>query len=165
MNKETLCELADYHIWANNRVWDCVMALAEAQFYEPLSYSVGSIHNQVVHTMSAEWIWLARLKGEMPTAMLRPQDYPTRADVWNYWQAISQELRAHIQQQPEATFYDAFAYRMTNGNTGQHRRGQILLQVFNHGTDHRAQILAMIHTLGGPTIEQDYLFYLRETKG
>jgi uncharacterized damage-inducible protein DinB len=36
------------------------------------------------------------------------------------------------------------------------------LHVINHGTDHRAQILAMLNQLGGETVEQDLIFYLRE---
>ena len=41
-------------------------------------------------------------------------------------------------------------------------QGAILLHVFNHGTDHRAQALAMIDRLGGETVGQDLLTYLVE---
>lgn len=39
---------------------------------------------------------------------------------------------------------------------------QAMLQVANHSTDHRAQVLAGIQRLGGPTVGQDYLDYLFE---
>ena len=39
-------------------------------------------------------------------------------------------------------------------------RWQILLHMVNHGTDHRAQILARLHELGAPTTEQDLVLYL-----
>jgi len=38
---------------------------------------------------------------------------------------------------------------------------ETLLHVVNHGTDHRAQILAMLHGMGAPTVAQDLLFYMR----
>jgi uncharacterized damage-inducible protein DinB len=36
---------------------------------------------------------------------------------------------------------------------------EAILQVFNHSTDHRAQIGAALHKVGGPTTPQDFLFY------
>ena len=39
---------------------------------------------------------------------------------------------------------------------------QTLLHMINHGTDHRAQTLAMMHGMGAETIAQDYSKYLRQ---
>jgi uncharacterized damage-inducible protein DinB len=36
---------------------------------------------------------------------------------------------------------------------------QVLLQVANHGTDHRAQLLKLLTDLGVKTESQDYIFY------
>jgi uncharacterized damage-inducible protein DinB len=36
------------------------------------------------------------------------------------------------------------------------------MQVLNHSTDHRAQLLDAVRERGGPTDEQDYLTYLHE---
>jgi uncharacterized damage-inducible protein DinB len=37
---------------------------------------------------------------------------------------------------------------------------QVLLHVANHGTDHRAQLLRLLHDLGVKTGPQDYIFYV-----
>jgi uncharacterized damage-inducible protein DinB len=37
---------------------------------------------------------------------------------------------------------------------------QVLIHVINHGTDHRAQILRILHDLGVKTTSQDYVFYV-----
>ncbi len=42
---------------------------------------------------------------------------------------------------------------------------EALVQVANHSTDHRAQIMAGLHRLGAPTMGQDFLDYLFETRG
>ena len=39
---------------------------------------------------------------------------------------------------------------------------QILLHVANHGTDHRAQLLALLHQLGVKGFPQDYIMYTWE---
>ena len=36
---------------------------------------------------------------------------------------------------------------------------QVLLQLVNHGTDHRAQLLRCLHDMGIKTVSQDYIFY------
>ncbi len=46
------------------------------------------------------------------------------------------------------------------GGLKRNTRWQILLQGVNHGTDHRAQVLALLHQLGAPTLEQDFMIYL-----
>jgi uncharacterized damage-inducible protein DinB len=39
---------------------------------------------------------------------------------------------------------------------------QVFAHVANHGTDHRAQILRLLHDLGAPTFSQDFMIYLWE---
>ena len=38
---------------------------------------------------------------------------------------------------------------------------QVLFHVLNHGTDHRAQLLAMVAQFEAPTFDQDYALYVR----
>jgi uncharacterized damage-inducible protein DinB len=40
------------------------------------------------------------------------------------------------------------------------RLWQVLLHVVNHGTDHRAQLLALLHGLGVKTFAQDYALFI-----
>jgi uncharacterized damage-inducible protein DinB len=37
---------------------------------------------------------------------------------------------------------------------------QVLLHVVNHGTDHRAQMLKILHDFGVKTESQDYIFFV-----
>ena len=39
---------------------------------------------------------------------------------------------------------------------------QVLLHVVNHGTDHPAQLLRLLHDMGVKTESQDYIFYVYE---
>ena len=49
------------------------------------------------------------------------------------------------------------------GLKSENPRWELLLHLANHATDHRAQILAMLHHhFHVPTIEQDMIFYLTE---
>lgn len=162
MNTASVLTLYDYNYWAHRRVWGCVEQLSEVQFTQESDYSWGSVHSQVVHTMSAEWIWFSRLKGDSPTGALRNEEYPTRAAIRQKWDAVEQEVRAYLNSLSDADLEGDFTYQTTSGESYTHNRLNILLHVVNHGTDHRAQTLAIIDQVGGPTVEQDLLFYLRE---
>ena len=161
MNLETIQMLYDYNYWAHRRVWDCVTQLGDEAFYRPLDYSIGSIHSQLVHTMGAEWIWFSRLQGMSPTAILKDEVYPTHDAVRAKWNTIEAEIRGFLTNLNPNRFLEKFSYNTTKGIAHEDSLLGILIHVVNHGTDHRAQILAMCHQLDGPTVEQDLIFYLR----
>jgi uncharacterized damage-inducible protein DinB len=162
MHIDTIRLLYDYNYWAHRQVWACVEPLSEADYRRPVDYSMGSVHEQITHVMSAEWIWFSRLRGTSPTAMLHPEDFPDRATVRARWDEIEGEVRAYLGQLTETALLSTFEYSRTGGQRHQDRVLDILLHVVNHGTDHRAQILELLHTYGAPTIAQDLIFYLRE---
>ncbi len=161
--RDHLRMLFNYTYWAHKRVWtNCILPLSDEQYRQPLDYSIGSIHNQVVHTMSAEWMWLSRIHGHNPSAMLNPDDFADRDAVRARWDALEAEMRAYVDGLPADVSSLTFTYTTTSGKSYTQPVSHILFQLINHGTDHRAQTLAMIHTLGGATIAQDLIMYLRE---
>ncbi|PJF40554.1 MAG: hypothetical protein CUN55_12570 [Phototrophicales bacterium] len=162
MKLDYIRTLYDYNYWAHKRVWTCVIQLSEEQFQRPLDYSIGSIHAQIVHTMSAEHVWFSRLRGESPQKMFQPEDYPTFDSIRQTWDKIESQVYDYLNQLDEATLASELIYQNTKGQNFSTSIWGILLHVVNHGTDHRAQTLAMIDRVGGPTIDQDLIRYLRE---
>lgn len=164
MNVATIRMLFDYNYWAHGRVWDCVMQLSEAKFTQPLTYSVGSIHAQMVHTMSAEHIWFSRIRGESPRAMFTPADYPTREAIRAKWDEIEHQVCNYLEAlRDDMLLGGTIQYQKTDGALEEESLIGVLLHLVNHGTDHRAQVLAMIDRIDGPkTVAQDMVAYLRE---
>ncbi len=163
MNAAYFRRLFDYNYWAHGRVWDCVMQLTGEQFTRPCDYSIGSVHAQVVHTMGAERLWLTRVRGAAIARIPPPEDYPTREMIRVRWDEIEQEWRKYLDGLKDEDLEKQIEYVSITGNT---RRVNVLcdsiMQILNHSTDHRAQTLAVIHQLGGKTIEQDLIFYTWE---
>lgn len=164
MNIEYIRMMFDYNYWAHRQVWACVMELTETQFRENIAYSHGSVHNQVVHTMSAESVWLERLKGTSPRHLFKPSDYPSRHAIRRKWDEIESDFRAYLQSLTEDQLSQNISYQQTSGEPEIEPLWAMLVHVVNHGTDHRAQTLAVMGTLGGPTVEQDLIIYLRTLK-
>jgi uncharacterized damage-inducible protein DinB len=161
MNRETFMQLFDYCRWANHRVWECVMELSNDDFYKPLNYSVGSIQAQVFHTMQIEHWWPHFLR----TGQMHFYDYAEDTDrdtIRALWDNTEAENKAYIAQ-----LTDEQLERLVHPGEWEVEEApitvrQALYQVLFHSMDHRAQTLAMLHTLGAPTVEQDFLSYLHD---
>jgi uncharacterized damage-inducible protein DinB len=162
MNPEAIRLLFEYHYWASERVWDCIMALTDEQFVQPLDYSQGSIRNHIVHVMSTTQRWIKRLQQVDVPAHLAFGDYPTRAETKAMWDVLKAAALDSILAFDQIQLDEIVTWELPARNINTHNpRWEILLHIANHATDHRAQILAMLHTqFGVKTVEQDLIFYL-----
>lgn len=152
----------NYNYWAHREVWACVVELTEEQFQQEFDYAWKSVHGQIVHVMGAEEVWLTRLRdGVSPSALPTPEAYPTRNGIRAHWDTIETQVRRYLAQVDDNLLNAEVEYRNTKGDLYTINRGRTLMHLVNHGTDHRAQILYMIHQMGGRTIEQDYLHLIR----
>jgi uncharacterized damage-inducible protein DinB len=152
MNADGFRQLYDYHFSVNRRIWDkCIVSLSDEQFDRDLPYSIGSIHNQTVHMMSIDERWFSGLRGEELPDFLQPTDYADRVAVRSYWDSVEGKMRDYL----DALKDDQLLSPMDNLVVWQ-----VLIHVANHATDHRAQVLAMLNTLGVKTFPQDFIFHL-----
>jgi len=162
MNDQAIRSFVDYHYTANRQLWTCVMLLTDEQVARPFAFSIGSIHNHLVHMMQAEHVWLCRLKAiESDLNRYLPELFPSRVEIRHHWNELESQVRAYLESLHEGDLTRPIQYQATAGETYTHQVFGILMHLVNHGTDHRAQIMALINLLEGPTIEQDYIFYLR----
>ncbi len=162
MHPDVLTEMFQYNYWAHRQVWACVEKLSDAQFIQEFDYAWKSVHGQIVHVMGAEEVWLTRLRdGISPAILPTPQSYPTRSAIRAKWDKIEKQVTAYVTMLDDNVANEILTYRNTKGTAYQIHRGKILMHLVNHGTDHRAQILYMIHQMGAETIEQDYLHLIR----
>ncbi|MCC6906090.1 MAG: DinB family protein [Anaerolineae bacterium] len=163
MNTLYFVRLFDYTYWAHRRLWHCVMQLSAEQFSRPSSYSIGSVHQQIVHTLGAEEVWLPRIHGTSPSSFPQPADLPTRTDIRLRWDAIEKDWRRYLDRLEDTDLEKPVTFRLIKDTSERTAvLSDILGHVANHSTDHRAQILALIHALGGETAEQDFIIYSRE---
>ncbi len=162
MNPEAIRILFGYAAWAGERLWPLILSLSPEQFTRELSYSRGSIRNQVVHVMSAERRWMQRLQPAELSPHLRFEAYPTPEAAHRQWQATQTEVLGYVGSLGQAELDEVVPATLPDrGLSFALPRWQVLLHVANHATDHRAQILATLNEhFGLPTEEQDLLFYL-----
>ena len=147
-----------YNYWANKRVWKHVTMLSEEQFTRRCDYSMGSVSQQVVHQMFAEELWLSRIRGDEQTVKARR--YASRVAIASHWKDVEQAWLSYLDTLAEDQLNEEITFTSQTYETEFHNpRWEGLMQTINHSTDHRAQILSLIHQVGGDTSEQDFIFY------
>jgi uncharacterized damage-inducible protein DinB len=153
---DIICTMIDYHVSTNRHLWGVIQRnLTDAQFAQDLGYSWGSIRSVMAHMMSVDRWRVNNVLERTDPGQLNPDDYPTRDSFDALFQDVEQRLLDLVSSLSEddldrvpADFKESV--------------WQLLMQVVNHGTDHRAQMLAMLHQMGIPTFPQDFIFYLWE---
>ncbi len=158
MNAEAFRHFYEYHFAENRKIWDeYVSPLSEEQFTQDVDYSHGSVKDQIVHLMSADEQWFTGLRGEDIPGHLNPADFKNRGAIREHWDTLEKKMREYLAKlQDEMLPGKPFA----EGEDKDLLLWQVLLHVANHGTDHRAQILRLLHDLGVRTTSQDYIFYV-----
>lgn len=150
-----------YSWWAQRKIWQCILTVSDEDFVRPIDYSVGSLHQQVVHVLWAEDVWYARIH-----ALPRPDHsyltLPTRQDVRAAWDDVEDRWQAYVAALTPLELERIVTFTRTSGEQVSLPVWQIIAHMVNHGTDHRGQMLRIIHDMGGETFEQDLFFYLRE---
>jgi uncharacterized damage-inducible protein DinB len=101
--------------------------------------------------MSIDERWFSGLRGAPLPDFLKPADYPDRAAVRAYWDVVESTMCNYL----EILTDSQLSAPMDNLQVWQ-----VLIHVANHGTDHRAQVLAMLNTMGITTFPQDFIFHL-----
>ncbi len=164
MTPQSLSTLYHYSYWAVDKLWECIEQLTDEEFTRPLNYSTGSIRHHLVHMMSSTQRWFARIEGVALPPHLAFEDYATRQTTQTKWHELSASALTYITSLTQAQLDEPVTWEIANRNLrGVHHRWELLLHVANHATDHRAQILAMLHQhFGKQTVEQDMIFYLAD---
>lgn len=158
MNADAFRHFYNYHFALNRFVWDTyVMPLTEEQFTQQVSYSHGSVRNQIVHLMSTDDAWFRDLRGLDDAVLPDLDNVDDRRVLRGYWNDLEESMRDYLKELRD----DMLEQKpFPQGEDENLILWQVLLHVVNHGTDHRAQLLRLLNDLGVKTVSQDYIFYV-----
>ena len=160
MTPRQIQTLFDYHYASFDKIRECVAELTDEQFLAESAYSVGSARNQLAHCLMVDIRWLARMRQQTPPDA-EYDDFPDQATLWREWADVRSRVLAYVNGLTAQELDEIVDLQFPNrGGLRRNPRWQILLHMVNHGADHRAQILALLHQLGAATFEQDLMLHL-----
>jgi uncharacterized damage-inducible protein DinB len=160
MNTGDILFLYQYNQWANARILNTAAVVTQEQFLMPASFPHGGLRGTLVHALSAEWIWRTRWEGTSPTAVLKPDAFPTFESLRNRWAEEETQLMDLVNSMTDERLYRTFDYRNTSGKPFTRILWQVMAHVVNHGTQHRAEAAAILTDLGHSPGDIDLISFL-----
>ena len=109
-------KLFAYNSWAWQHIFASITQLDPSDYHAPRQlFGASSIHFILVHAMSAESIWLARIQGESPTALFDPAAYADFTAVHDQWRDIIHNWANFVQWLNDTHCKANVSYQNTNG--------------------------------------------------
>lgn len=158
-------QLYDYHVWANEQLFNHLDQLPEEAFHAEVTSVFPSVAQTLGHMYLFEQLYMSLLAGE------KNEDIFPRMPEWR------EETQGKALAEMRQLFADAaIQFRDLLGRTPdpdkamtlEHPKfgrfdthfSEILRHVVNHGTYHRGNITAMLRQQGYTGVPTDYLFFL-----
>ena len=116
----------------------------------------------MAHLLSAQQVWFARCSGGSNTGRILWPDNWTPDMLPNIIEENSQDWLSLLSTLTPADFDKIISYQNMQGDQFETRLSDILTQVTNHGTHHRAQIVQQLKLAGVEYLPfTDYIAYIR----
>src|SRR5688500_11217099 len=156
---EAIRELYAYSAWANTRILETARQLTREQFTTQSDGS-DSIRDTLVHTASAQWLWLERWRGTSPTELWDPDDFPDVATLRNRWDEVEAATSDYLGTLREPDLARVVSYVNFQRETWAYPLWQQLLHQVNHATQHRSEAALLLTRLGYSPGWLDLLVYV-----
>lgn len=163
MSKKMLLTLYEYNYWATEKILTQVRKLNEQQFLAATPFSAGSVRDTLVHLLAAEWIWRLRMQEQtFPTTLLNPADFPTLETIETLLETEKHQMWGFLGGLDEEDLQQVMAYHTTSGKEMANVLGHVLHHLVLHGMQHRAELAAILTSLGYSPGDIDFIVYLRD---
>jgi len=151
MLKEHLNHLFKYNDWAIRQTAESIVGLKKKN---------EKSEELLSHIISAQKIWLNRILGRDIAA--NPWQKITQEEWILQSTAVTAEWINFLEGLHDEGFEKRIEYKNSKGEKFVNTIKDIVVQVINHSTYHRAQIAQLIRQSGGEPVKTDYIVYQRQ---
>jgi uncharacterized damage-inducible protein DinB len=148
-----------YSDWANQRIVETALLLSPEQL-SSLESSNNSLRDPLVHIMSAQRIWLARMRDGTTPATLDPSDFSDIPSIRAHWTAINHATQQFLAQLDERALEQARTYTNDRGEQNTYPIWQMLVHQANHAMQHRSEVAFVLTSMDHSPGWLDFLYYL-----
>jgi len=141
---DTVTTLFDHHRWANLRLLERCAELNPEQLDATVLGTFGSIRETLEHIVTSEQSYFSRISTGQPRAYAEDAPLMTMAEIVESARTTGNGL---VEWAPKVQGDDMVEVDW-DGAPRAVPKTVILTQVINHGTEHRAQIMAILTQLG-----------------
>jgi len=153
----------DYDAWATDRILAQAAKLTPEQFTTAASAALPSVRQLLAHTLIAQMLWRTRFETGTSNVGVRSEDSLDMETLRQRWVEERRAMRAHLDTLTDDDLGRPFRFER-RGETAELTRWQILFQLINHGTQHRAEVAAILTDYGHSPGDLDFFFFVQSSK-
>ncbi len=149
---------------ARGRLFDALRTLADSDYRREFPFALRRLSATLPHMLNAEWNYAWRIeRGERPDQSRKPippDSEPSFAEVESAWRVQAETTRRAIESSRAAGAWETI--RETRTPIGgrimivRASPADIFMQLLCHEVHHRAQVMAMLKTMGVTVQDLDY---------
>jgi uncharacterized damage-inducible protein DinB len=162
---ETIQQLFDYNVWANQRTIAGCEALSTEQFVQQVGGSFGSVRNTLAHIMDVEWLYHERWQGRSPATIPKAENYSNLSDIKSRWKSVDADMNRFVRGLSTESIAEVIEFRNTKGLLFRQPLWETMQHLVNHGTYHRGQVTTLLRQLGAVPQASDMIYFYRERSG
>ena len=165
--------MAEYNRWMNQKLYEQVLALPEAEIILERRAFFGSIFGTLNHLCVADVIWLKRFASSAlsplaeldawpaPTSLTMPMADNIQA-LWEKRQQLDDLIERWVLTLDDAVLASPLAYHNTRGLPFHKTLFFLVSHFFNHQTHHRGQVTTLLTQQGADPGVTDLLALIPE---
>jgi uncharacterized damage-inducible protein DinB len=155
-------ELLLYTLWADRLFLSALVDVRPEDLVRDTGSSFPSVLATMAHVLGAERTWLSRLSGQPADRVPGVADFPDRESLTAAWADTSAELEFLLAALTAEQLHADLTWSNTRGDTFTRPLWQPLLQLVNHGTYHRGQVVTQLRQLGYKAPQSDLIRFFLE---
>jgi uncharacterized damage-inducible protein DinB len=161
MLTEVVRSLYRYNSWANAQILRAAATLTPAQLHERVTGGgFESVHDTLVHTLAAQWLYLERWHGRSPRAMPEPAQFAGLAAIGARWDEIERDTQAFLGTLDDTRLGETIAYTNFHGERWAYPLWQQMVHQVNHATQHRSEAAMLLTKHGHSPGGLDLLYFV-----
>ncbi|MGD8452339.1 MAG: DinB family protein [Phycisphaerae bacterium] len=160
LDPETMRAGHAYGDMANERLCRLAVELSDEQLDRPFEIGLGTLRKTLLHIRDAEQWWYENWINPAPVEFAKLPPETSIGDLQRLFAETTERRDAFVEQVRGPDLERVVTAEVRPGACLSFRLGETMLQLFGHGTHHRAQALNMLRHLGAEVPALDYIAWL-----
>lgn len=155
-------DLLLYMLWADRQMLKAVRAVRPEDLNRDAGVSFRSILGTLSHILGTQRIWLSRLLGHAENAATGPADFPDLLSWITGWEENASGVEAFLAGLTDEQLAAPLTWTNKEGVSHTRPLWQPVLQMVNHSTYHRGQVVSLLRQMGYPAESTDLIRFFSE---
>jgi uncharacterized damage-inducible protein DinB len=155
-------DLLLYMLWADRQMLKSVRSVRSEDLTRDAGVSFRSLLGTMAHILGGEKLWLSRLLGHPDHSVLGPDDFPDLFSWITAWEENASGIEAFLAGLTDEQLTVPLAWTSLEGESHLRPLWQPVLQLVNHSSYHRGQVVSLLRQMGYQAETTDLIRFFAE---